>query len=209
MHVSFIQYVHREALAEAAEHSTDPDQEACPHCGLILMDPGSCPIQIFHTSAQLHVDLPSAAWNTVDNKESFRLTTEECISGLVCHWKLNLSVCIYQHFIALHRKRDDKHYGYRHVQIFLKNVTYLREVKEFMNAILCLTKVQVRTRLAVKMTRLWLKVKAKSTNTASAARVGAQQHSKLNTLLIKLEDSRLPVRFSLESIVKLWKLYWY
>ncbi|KAI3368700.1 hypothetical protein L3Q82_025690 [Scortum barcoo] len=45
----------REALVEAAEHSTDPDQEACPHGGLIIKDPGSCSIQISHPSAQLHI----------------------------------------------------------------------------------------------------------------------------------------------------------
>ena len=37
LHVSLIQNLHREALVEAADHSTNPDQEACPHHGLILL----------------------------------------------------------------------------------------------------------------------------------------------------------------------------
>lgn len=40
IHVSLTQCLHREALVEAAEHSTDHDQEACPHHSLILTAPG-------------------------------------------------------------------------------------------------------------------------------------------------------------------------
>lgn len=138
MHVSLAQYLHREDLVKAAEHSTDPDQEACPHHGLIRMDPGA---------TDKSVDLRSAAWNTLDNEESFRMTTEDSenlwvsMSLKIKHVCLPLAKSL--PFITLHRKRGRQTmwiYIFTHLHF-----TELQKVKWFMNAILCLTKVQVGT----------------------------------------------------------------
>lgn len=111
MHVSLTQHLHREALVEAAEHSTDPDQEACPHHGLTLMDP---PGAADKSPSRSVTHQPSGTYSrspigSLDNEESFRVTTEECISGLVVSLKTKpvcLSLARSLPFIALHRKRE-------------------------------------------------------------------------------------------------------
>lgn len=154
MHVSLAQYLHREDLVKAAEHSTDPDQEACPHHGLIRMDPGA---------TDKSVDLRSAAWNTLDNEESFRMTTEDSenlwvsMSLKIKHVCLPLAKSL--PFIPLHRKRGRQSiwiYIYLHIYILQSYRKWNDSWMKF-----CVwQKSKSGLAFPVEMTCLWLKFKA-------------------------------------------------